>query len=116
VAAQSAAEAKKALDSRITDLAAREKNLQAELEQASKARAEAFATVDEATRAKYERLLRNKGSTVIVGINHGVCGGCHRQLSRAIVVSCQGDQEIVSCPNCNRILYWTPDMDMAVAN
>ena len=115
-ASQSAGEAKKALDSRLADLGAREKNLQAELDQASKARAEAFAAVDEPTRAKYERLLRNKGSTVIVGIQHGVCGGCHRQLSRAIVVACQGDQEIVSCPNCNRILYWTPDMDMAVAD
>src|SRR4051812_29279969 len=115
-ASAAAAEAKKAMDSRLADLGAREKNLQTELEQAQKARAEAFAAVDESTRAKYERLLRNKGSTVIVGIQHGVCGGCHRQLSRAIVVACQGDQEIVSCPNCNRILFWTPDMDMAVAD
>ena len=115
-ASAAAAEAKKAMDSRLADLGAREKNLQSDLEQAQKARAEAFAAVDESTRAKYERLLRNKGSTVIVGIQHGVCGGCHRQLSRAIVVACQGDQEIVSCPNCNRILFWTPDMDMAVAD
>ncbi len=36
-------------------------------------------------------------------------------LSRQIVVSCQSEQEVLFCPNCGRILYYTPDMDVAVA-
>ena len=28
----------------------------------------------------------------------------------------QAEQEIVTCPNCNRILYYTRDMDLAVAD
>jgi hypothetical protein len=51
---------------------------------------------------------------VVVGVARGVCGGCHMQLSRQLVVTCQADQEIVSCLNCGRILYFTPDMDTAV--
>jgi predicted nucleic acid-binding Zn-ribbon protein len=38
------------------------------------------------------------------------------QLSRSVIVLCQGNQEVVTCPNCARILYYTPDMDMAVAD
>lgn len=114
-AAQTAAEAKKVIDSRLADLAAREKNLLKELEEAEKARNEAASGVDESARNRYERLLKNKGTNVVVGIQHGVCGGCHMQLSRSTVVATQGDQEIITCPNCGRILYWTRDMDMAVA-
>jgi len=66
-------------------------------------------------RSKYERLAKQKGQNVVVGIQHGVCGGCHMQLSRATVVGCQAEQEVVTCTNCGRILYYTRDMDLAVA-
>ena len=56
-----------------------------------------------------------QGANVVVGVNHHSCGGCHMKLSRGVVVACQSDQEIVTCPNCNRILYFTLDMDLAVA-
>jgi predicted nucleic acid-binding Zn-ribbon protein len=115
IAAQAAAEAKKAIDSRLAELAAREKNLLRDLDDAQKARDEAASAVDETTRTRYDRLVRNKGTNVIVGIQHGVCGGCHMQLNRSVVVGCQGEQEIVTCPNCGRILYYTRDMDVAVA-
>jgi uncharacterized protein len=32
-----------------------------------------------------------------------------------LVVSCQAGKEMITCPNCGRILYYTPDMDLAVA-
>ena len=76
---------------------------------------ELAAVVDESTRSKYDRLLKQKGQNVLVGIQHGVCGGCHMQLSRHLVVACIADQEIISCPNCGRILYYTRDMDLAIA-
>jgi uncharacterized protein len=113
-ASQAASEAKKLIDSRLSDLAAREKNLLRDLEEAQKARTEAAASVDDSTRSRYERLVKNKGTNVVVGIQHGVCGGCHMQLNRSTVVACQGEQEIVTCSNCGRILYYTRDMDVAV--
>jgi hypothetical protein len=115
-AAQHAAnDAKKLVDSKLTDLDAREKNLRAELAQLESNRAELAAAVDESTRARYERLFKSKGSNVVVGISHHSCGGCHMQLSRGTVVACQAEQEIVTCTNCGRILYFTRDMDLAVA-
>jgi uncharacterized protein len=53
---------------------------------------------------------------VVVGVQHHSCGGCHMKLSRGTVVACQAEQEVVTCTNCGRILYFTRDMDLAVAD
>jgi predicted nucleic acid-binding Zn-ribbon protein len=37
------------------------------------------------------------------------------KLPAQIMVSTQAEQEIVTCINCGRILYYTRDMDLAVA-
>ena len=73
------------------------------------------AAVQEAARARYERLVRSKGENVVVGVEHGVCGGCHMRLPPQLLVMCQAKKELVSCSNCGRILYYTRDMDLAVA-
>ena len=112
---QATSEIKRTLDSRLADLAAREKNLQAELSGLVTNRDELAGAVDVSARSRYERLFKQKGQNVVVGIQHGVCGGCHMQLSRQIVVTCQAEQEVVTCVNCGRILYYTRDMDLAVA-
>ena len=112
---QSTGEMKRTLDSRLADLAAREKNLQTEFEELESNRGELAAAVDESVRARYERLFKQRGQNVVVGIQHGVCGGCHMKLQPQLVVSCQAQQELVTCSNCGRILYYTRDMDLAVA-
>jgi uncharacterized protein len=114
-AQQAAADAKKLVDSKVADIDAREKNLRAELTTLEANREELAAVVDDDVRSRYDRLLKNKGSTVVVGVSHHSCGGCHMKLSRGTVVACQGEQEIVTCPNCSRILYFTRDMDLAIA-
>jgi len=47
---------------------------------------------------------------VIVGVGGNVCGGCHMQLTTQAVVSAKGQSELVACPTCSRILYFTADM------
>ncbi len=113
---KSLAEAKRILDSRIADIDAGEANLKKELAVLQSNRAELADAVEESARSKYERLLKQKGGNVVVGIQHGVCGGCHMQLSRSVIVACQGEQDIVPCPNCGRVLFYTRDMDLAVAD
>jgi uncharacterized protein len=114
-ATQSATETKKTLDGRLADIAAREAKLKKDFAELEANREELASVVDESTRSRYERLMKHKGQNVVVGIQHGVCGGCHMQLSRSTVVTCQAEQEIVTCTNCGRILYYTRDMDLAVA-
>lgn len=114
-ASKVAADIKRDIDSLLAGLAQREQALQKELSELQTNRDQLAGAVDDSLRQRYQRLFKHKGNSVVVGINHGVCNGCHMQLSRQIVVSCQADQEIFSCPNCGRILYYTPDMDVEVA-
>lgn len=115
-AQQAANEAKKLVESLLSDLSLREKKLTEQLQELEGHREELVAPVEEGLLHRYERLLKNKGENVVVGIEHGVCGGCHMKLPVQITVSCRANQEIVSCPNCGRILYYTRDMDLAVAD
>jgi uncharacterized protein len=109
-------EAKKLAESQIAELARREENFKKELAALQQGRTELAAAVDESTLNRYERLLKSKGDNVVVGVQHGVCGGCHMKLPPQLVVSCQGQKEIVTCSSCARILYYTRDMELAAAD
>jgi hypothetical protein len=109
-------EAKKMSDGQIVQLNQREENLKKELAELQNGRTELAAAVDESARNRYERLLKSKGDNIIVGINHGVCGGCHMKLPPQALVSCQSQKEIISCPNCGRILYYTRDMELTAVD
>jgi predicted nucleic acid-binding Zn-ribbon protein len=115
-ATHAANEAKKLMDEQLADLAGREKNLKQELADLEANREELAAAVDGGTRDRYERLMRSKGEHVVVGVQHGVCGGCHMKLQPQLLVACQAKKELVTCSNCGRILYYTRDMDLAVAD
>ncbi len=114
IAAKEAADAKKIVDSQIADIGKREENLKKELAQLETNRDQLASAVEEGTRSRYERLFKNKGGMVVVGVQHGVCGGCHMKLQQQLILSCQAQQEIITCSNCGRILYHTSDMDLTV--
>jgi predicted nucleic acid-binding Zn-ribbon protein len=108
-----AGETKKLVEGQVAQLIQREENLKQELTELQRGRAELGAAVEESARVRYERLVKSKGENVVVGVNHGVCGGCHTKLPPQILVFCMADQEIITCTNCGRILYYTRDMALA---
>jgi predicted nucleic acid-binding Zn-ribbon protein len=114
-ATQALNEARKLMDDQLAQLATREQNLKKELAELETNRQELAAAVEDVSRGRYERLFKNKGENVVVGVQHGVCGGCHMRVPAQILVTCQAQQELVTCPNCGRILYYSADMDLAVA-
>ena len=107
--------AKQQAENQIAELNQREANLKQELAELQSGRAELAAAVEEVARLRYERLYKSKGDNVVVGIQHGVCGGCHMKLPAQTLVTCRSQLEIVGCINCGRILYYTRDMALAVA-
>jgi len=109
-----AADLTKLADGQLQDLAGREQSLNAELAELESSRDQIKSAVDAPTLQRYERLLKLKGGSVVAGIQHGVCGGCHMKFPVQLVVTCQAARELVTCPNCGRILYYTSDMDLAV--
>jgi hypothetical protein len=101
------------VDAQGSQLDNRERELTAELASLIGDRNQLTAAIEEPHRARYERLLKQRGEKVMVGIDHGVCAGCHMKLPPQTLITCQSDEEIVSCPNCGRILFYTPEMDLA---
>jgi hypothetical protein len=111
-----AAAAKKLLDDQIGLLDQREANLKQDFAKLIGERGQLASVVDESTRNRYERIFKSKGENVVVGIEHSSCGGCHMKLPAQILVSCQAQAEIVTCPSCGRILYFKRDMDLKAAD
>jgi hypothetical protein len=98
---------------KMDELDAHETELNRELTSLLAERTALVSTVAEPYRLKYERSLKQRGEKVLVGIDRGVCAGCHMRLTPQTLVSCQTDEEIITCPNCGRMLYYTPEMDLA---
>ncbi|MEY4386026.1 MAG: hypothetical protein RLY20_1309 [Verrucomicrobiota bacterium] len=108
-------EAQTIVDNEVKQLDASEQNLKKELAELESNRGELASAVDEAVLARYERTMKNRGDNVVVGIEHGVCGGCHMKIPAQVVVQCRAQQELTACTNCGRILYYTSDMVLAGA-
>lgn len=115
-ASREADETRKMAESQLRQLDAREQSLRDELAALEGNRNELTSGVDERVLRHYERLLHNKGDNVVVGIEHGVCGGCHMRFPVQLMVSCQAAKDMVTCPNCGRILYYSTDMDLVAVD
>lgn len=100
----------------IAELNAREAALTEKAEELRRTRNQLTESIDPVVLQRYERLFAKKGDNVVVGIERGVCGGCHMKLPAQEIVSCKQEHDIVSCPNCGRILYYTRDMLMTDAD
>ena len=114
--AQAAAdEVKRMVDAQVADLDARKTNLDTRLDELDDERDKLAGEIDEVAMSQYERVLRLRGENVVMGIEHSACGGCHVKLPAQVIISCKGEQELVSCPPCSRLLYYTRDMELEAA-
>lgn len=68
-------------------------------------RARLAAKADEGTLFLYDRLFAKKGDAAVVPLEADICGGCHMKVPTQASATVRGDQALVQCPNCGRILY-----------
>lgn len=109
-------ESKKVVEQLVAEMGDKEQALARQLEELRANYETLSSGIEEGGLSRYQRLRKTKGENGIVGIDRGVCGGCHMKLPIQIIRSCQAHQEIVTCSNCGRILYYTPHMDMVAAD
>jgi predicted nucleic acid-binding Zn-ribbon protein len=112
-ATKAANEAKKQIDESNAALASREQSLKKQLADLQADYSNLMTAIDEGILARYERLRKQKGGSILVSIEHAVCGGCHMRLPTQVIVSCQQQQDLVSCTHCGRLLYYSREMDLA---
>jgi len=55
---------------------------------------------------KYETIKGARNGLAVVSAWKEVCGGCHMNIPPQLYIELQRSMELLSCPNCNRIIYW----------
>jgi predicted nucleic acid-binding Zn-ribbon protein len=88
------------------DLEKRIAAVSADLTVAKEKQAEAEKAVPEDALVRYRRILKSKKDVAIVPISHGACGGCHMKVTSQTALSAKGGEQLVSCDNCGRLVYW----------
>jgi len=77
---------------------------QAAVTELRQAREEMVAPIDPSNLALYEELLRKKGGRAVARLNGSMCEGCRVTLPSGQAQQVRRAQELVTCPNCGRIL------------
>ncbi len=93
-------------EGRIQSLREREAELQAEHKTAVAVVASARVAVPDEQLRIYDRLASKPGHPVCVPVNGGRCGGCHMKVSSHIEFEARKGENITTCDQCSRLVYW----------
>lgn len=68
--------------------------------------------------ARYEFIRERLPHPVIVPVKQGICSGCNISIPPQNYIELQKAAQILSCPNCQRLMYWdehfTPEAEDTV--
>ncbi|MFK4764869.1 MULTISPECIES: zinc ribbon domain-containing protein [Desulfobaculum] len=101
------AELKKQLDENSTTLKKRTTAAKKRLNKLQKDRAAACEVVPPRVLGRYEFIRARISHPVIVPVDEAVCSGCHILIPPQAFNDLQKGEQIMSCPNCQRLVYWT---------
>src|SRR5690242_1698137 len=105
------------------ELAARQKELEAEkklmaqdlaseearLAKATEARAAIVKDLDPRLMALFEQVARvRKGVAISTATRDGLCAVCHVRLRPSVFQQVRHNDSIIQCESCQRVLYWIP--------
>ena len=92
--------ARQSLDARLAVAKARLAELDAQ-------RSEAGQAVPKPILQRYEFIRSRLKNPVIVPCDAGICTGCHISIPPQSFIELQKGIQILSCPNCQRLIYWS---------
>lgn len=70
-------------------------------------RQEAAKDVPTPVFARYEFIRERLPHPVIVPVAQGICAGCHIAIPPQNYIELQKAAQILSCPNCQRLMFWS---------
>jgi len=95
-----------AIDAERKQLEENMAKLEGELAADVRARDEIASRIDAALLAKYQKRYVAQGGRVVVEVRGESCSGCFMSIPPQIFVNVKKNAEIITCPNCQRILYF----------
>jgi predicted nucleic acid-binding Zn-ribbon protein len=69
--------------------------------------------VDGDLRRRYEMIFSRRGGIAVVPVRGGTCQGCHMHVPPQLYNQIQRNEQVILCPNCQRMLYWQPEGEEA---
>ncbi len=85
------------------------KDLGQDLENLEKERARFSQTIDKDLLKRYDHLRKYKGGVAISPVVKGICQACHLGIPPQKFNDLIRGDELMDCPNCMRIIYWSED-------
>jgi uncharacterized protein len=95
-------------EAKIKVLRERETQLQADVKVAQETVAEARQGVPLPQLKIYDRLSIKPGHPVCVPVTAARCGGCHLKVSANVELEARKLEQVTTCDQCGRIVYWAP--------
>lgn len=62
---------------------------------------------------RYEKLREKRNGLAVAGVTRGVCSGCNMNIPPQMFNELLREDEILSCPTCNRMMYHQPEEEAA---
>ncbi len=56
--------------------------------------------------AWYEKVKKRNNGIGVISVWKATCNGCHMNIPPQLYIDLQRSNELLSCPNCNRIMYF----------
>jgi uncharacterized protein len=78
-----------------------------------KKRADLQKSVSDDLLTRYEKIKNKNKGVGVISVWKAVCNGCHMNIPPQLYNELQRSEELLSCPNCNRIMYFQ-DMEKPV--
>lgn len=99
-------EAKGRLEEKRSTLQTRLDEYNGELDQLLARRGEAKKDIPAPVLSRYEFIRERLENPVIVSVEERICSGCNIAIPPQTYIELQKCKQILSCPNCQRLIYW----------
>ncbi len=104
-------EARKEMETAEEGLQAKIDSVQAKLNDLEIERKKVGDTIEPHILKRYEFIRDRLRHPVIVPVEDSVCSGCHMMVPPQTYIELQKGSSILSCPSCQRLIYWRQDFD-----
>jgi predicted nucleic acid-binding Zn-ribbon protein len=95
------------LEEKESRLAPRMEDARNELKALDERRREAGKDIPLPVLSRYEFIRERLEYPVIVHVSSGICSACHISIPPQGYIELQKGTQILSCPNCQRLIYWS---------
>ena len=79
---------------------------QAQVDDLQQEKSQLQAQIPEGLRQQYERIATVRNGLALAEAKDQSCQACHVRLRPQLFAEVRTNQEIITCENCNRFLYW----------